>query len=72
MFIFSIGLYALYQCSAIEVDKNQTAWLYVNASQASARKIPKTLFGVFFEVNILIHDIQILFGSNESSASYAL
>ncbi|KAM7505181.1 hypothetical protein LguiB_004085 [Lonicera macranthoides] len=49
MFIFSIGLSALYQCSAIEVDKNQTAWLYVNASQASARNIPKTLFGVFFE-----------------------
>ncbi|GFY82741.1 alpha-L-arabinofuranosidase 2 [Actinidia rufa] len=39
----------LYQCSAFEVDSNQTAWLFVNSSEASSRKIPETLFGIFFE-----------------------
>ncbi|KAG5552736.1 hypothetical protein RHGRI_010739 [Rhododendron griersonianum] len=46
---FLIGLCVLYQCSAFEVDTNQTAWLFVNASEASGRKIPETLFGIFFE-----------------------
>ncbi|XP_057461130.1 alpha-L-arabinofuranosidase 1-like isoform X2 [Actinidia eriantha] len=39
----------LYQFSAFEVDSNQTARLFVNSSEASARKIPETLFGIFFE-----------------------
>lgn len=46
---FFIGLCVLYQCSALEVDTNQTAWLFVNASEASGRKMPDTLFGIFFE-----------------------
>ncbi|XP_019245489.1 PREDICTED: alpha-L-arabinofuranosidase 1-like isoform X1 [Nicotiana attenuata] len=43
------GLSALCQCSATGVEANQTAVLFVNASEASARKIPDTLFGIFFE-----------------------
>ncbi|KAF5941103.1 hypothetical protein HYC85_022270 [Camellia sinensis] len=36
-------------CSAIVVDTNETARLFVNASEASGWKIPKLLFGIFFE-----------------------
>ncbi|NP_001233925.2 alpha-L-arabinofuranosidase precursor [Solanum lycopersicum] len=43
------GLSALCQCSATGVEANQTAVLLVNASEASARRIPDTLFGIFFE-----------------------
>ncbi|XP_059668258.1 alpha-L-arabinofuranosidase 1-like [Cornus florida] len=42
-------LLCAYQCYAIEVDTNQTAKLYVDASEAKGRKIPETLFGLFFE-----------------------
>lgn len=47
---FHVVLSVLYRCSATGIDANQTAWLFVNASEASARKIPETLFGIFFEV----------------------
>ncbi|CAN4118691.1 unnamed protein product [Withania somnifera] len=43
------GLSALCQCSATGLEANQTAVLFVNASEALARKIPDTLFGLFFE-----------------------
>ncbi|KAJ8570541.1 hypothetical protein K7X08_037513 [Anisodus acutangulus] len=43
------GLSSLCQCSATGVEANQTAVLFVNASEASAKKIPDTLFGIFFE-----------------------
>lgn len=46
---FLIQFCVLYQCSAIVVDTNETARLFVNASEASGWKIPKTLFGIFFE-----------------------
>ncbi|XP_068340593.1 alpha-L-arabinofuranosidase 1-like [Pyrus communis] len=38
-----------YHCFAIGVDTDQTANLLVDASQASARPISDTLFGIFFE-----------------------
>ncbi|KAK2995175.1 hypothetical protein RJ640_005765 [Escallonia rubra] len=49
LLVFVFGLCTLYRCSAVEVDADQTAWLVVNASEASARKMPKHLFGLFFE-----------------------
>ncbi|KAJ0042494.1 hypothetical protein Pint_18395 [Pistacia integerrima] len=44
---FFLGTCLLSQCFAIGVDANQTARLFVNASQT--RPIPDTLFGIFFE-----------------------
>jgi hypothetical protein len=38
------------QCLAAELDQVQTALLEVNTSWEAARKIPQTLFGLFFEV----------------------
>ncbi|KAK3011606.1 hypothetical protein RJ639_011013 [Escallonia herrerae] len=49
LLVFVFGLCTLYRCSAVEVDADQTVWLVVNASEASARKMPKHLFGLFFE-----------------------
>ncbi|KAE8125091.1 hypothetical protein FH972_019926 [Carpinus fangiana] len=46
---FFLGNFFVPQCFAIGVDANQTALLVVNASEASARPIPETLFGIFFE-----------------------
>ncbi|XP_062166491.1 alpha-L-arabinofuranosidase 1-like [Alnus glutinosa] len=46
---FFVGNFFVPQCFANGVDASQTAWLSVNASDASARPIPKTLFGIFFE-----------------------
>ncbi|XP_009804378.1 alpha-L-arabinofuranosidase 1-like isoform X1 [Nicotiana sylvestris] len=43
------GISVQYQCSASGIDANETALLLVNASEASARKMPDTLFGIFFE-----------------------
>ncbi|OIT36342.1 PREDICTED: alpha-L-arabinofuranosidase 1-like [Nicotiana attenuata] len=43
------GISLQYQCSASGIDANETALLLVNASEASARKMPDTLFGIFFE-----------------------
>ncbi|MCD7472449.1 aspartate-semialdehyde dehydrogenase-like protein [Datura stramonium] len=43
------GISIQYQCSASGIDANQTVLLFVNASGASAKKIPDTLFGIFFE-----------------------
>ncbi|KAL2501998.1 Alpha-L-arabinofuranosidase 1 [Forsythia ovata] len=49
LLFFFIGLYASFQCCATKIDANQTAWLFVNASQMSATKIPQTMFGISFE-----------------------
>ncbi|XP_072997622.1 alpha-L-arabinofuranosidase 1-like [Typha latifolia] len=38
-----------YKCSAYELEANKSAVLTVDASAQSARTIPDTLFGVFFE-----------------------
>ncbi|KAK3011185.1 hypothetical protein RJ639_011077, partial [Escallonia herrerae] len=46
---FFIGFCTLCRCSATDDGANQTALLSVNASEAAARKMPKNLFGVFFE-----------------------
>ncbi|KAK4346118.1 hypothetical protein RND71_036294 [Anisodus tanguticus] len=43
------GISIQYQCYASGIDTNQAVLLFVNASEASARKIPDTLFGIFFE-----------------------
>lgn len=40
----------LFQSLGVEADVNQTAHLYIDASEASGRPIPETLFGIFFEV----------------------
>lgn len=50
LFFFFIALSACYQSCADETEADQPIALYVNASEASAKKIPKTLFGIFFEV----------------------
>ncbi|KAF9599343.1 hypothetical protein IFM89_036800 [Coptis chinensis] len=42
-------LCALYKCSAIEAETNQTAYLVVDASEGTGRKASETLFGIFFE-----------------------
>ncbi|KAL2502049.1 Alpha-L-arabinofuranosidase 1 [Forsythia ovata] len=49
LLFFFIVLNAVYQSSAIEIEASQTALLFVNASEASAKKIPESLFGIFFE-----------------------
>lgn len=49
LFLF-LFLCSLYQSSAIEIEANQTVALLVNSSEASSKKIPETLFGIFFEV----------------------
>ncbi|KAK4404686.1 Alpha-L-arabinofuranosidase 1 [Sesamum angolense] len=49
LLFFFILLSALYQSSATGIGANQTILLFVNASEASAKKIPETLFGIFFE-----------------------
>lgn len=46
---FFIGSCFVYQCFALAADTNQTARLVINASEQSGRKIPDTLFGIFFE-----------------------
>ena len=46
-----IGTCFVWQCSAFGADTNQTAQLFVNASEAAGRKIPDTLCGIFFEVS---------------------
>lgn len=45
---FLFGILSPNQCSGTVVD-SQLALLHVNASEASAKKIPTTLFGLFFE-----------------------
>ncbi|KAI5671790.1 hypothetical protein M9H77_12154 [Catharanthus roseus] len=42
-------LWTSFNSSAAEIDLNQSAWLSVDASQASARKISETMFGISFE-----------------------
>lgn len=46
-----VGLSALFNSSASGIEANQSAWLSVDASQASARKMPETMFGISFEVS---------------------
>ncbi|KAM0978612.1 hypothetical protein FF1_014552 [Malus domestica] len=47
--LLHVLLCSVYRCFAIGVDANQTANLLIDASQASARPISDTLFGIFFE-----------------------
>lgn len=48
LFLF-IVLSAFYQSFTDGIEADQPVALYVNASEASSKKIPKTLFGIFFE-----------------------
>lgn len=57
---FLIVLSALHQSSADGLEANQTVSLLVNAAEASAKKIPETLFGIFFEVR-LFNNHEILY-----------
>lgn len=58
---FFVGIFFVPQCFAVGVDANQTARLFVNASEASARLIPETLFGIFFEVCLLTCNFETSF-----------
>ncbi|CAA2973861.1 alpha-L-arabinofuranosidase 1 [Olea europaea subsp. europaea] len=49
LLFFFIALNSIYQSSAIETEASQTALLFVNTSEASAKEIPENLFGIFFE-----------------------
>lgn len=49
LLFFLVASCILYQSYAYADNSNETAWLLVDASEGSARKIPQTLFGVFFE-----------------------
>lgn len=51
LLILLVGSWIPYQCFAQGPDINQAAVLYVNASET--RKIPDTLFGIFFEVRVV-------------------
>ncbi|KAG6411754.1 hypothetical protein SASPL_129838 [Salvia splendens] len=55
LFLIFIALSAFYfhQSSADGTEADQPVALYVNASESSAKKIPKTLFGIFFEVSLI-------------------
>jgi alpha-N-arabinofuranosidase len=46
LFLLCLGC----KCLASELEATQTATLTVDASPQLARKIPDTLFGIFFEV----------------------
>lgn len=48
--VFTV-VFLLFQCSANRVDAGQNVTLVVDASDASGRPIPDTLFGIFFEVS---------------------
>ena len=43
---------SVFQCSAVKVDADLNTTLIVNASDATGRPIPETLFGIFFEVRL--------------------
>ncbi|GFQ02647.1 alpha-l-arabinofuranosidase 1 [Phtheirospermum japonicum] len=50
LLFFFIVLSAFYQYSSANgIEANQTVALFINASEASTKKIPGTLFGIFFE-----------------------
>lgn len=51
-FLVLVLLSALHQSSADGLEANQTVSLSVYAAEASAKKIPETLFGIFFEVRL--------------------
>jgi hypothetical protein len=49
-------------CLAADLDLAKTAVLEVNTSWVAARKIPQTLFGLFFEVMVfffLVHPLTV-------------
>ncbi|KAG2689876.1 hypothetical protein I3843_09G158700 [Carya illinoinensis] len=46
---FFIGGFFVPHCLSIGDEANQTVFLLVNASEASGRRTPETLFGIFFE-----------------------
>lgn len=52
-----VALYAVFlicistKHGACDLDGNKSAILAIDASAQSGRKIPDTLFGIFFEVN---------------------
>lgn len=48
-----IVVYLVVQCFDVQVQADLNATLVVDASQASGRRIPETLFGIFFEVRII-------------------
>ena len=50
IFCFFFLVYSVYQCSVIGVDGGQVAQLTVD-TKGPGRKIPETMFGIFFEVN---------------------
>lgn len=54
LLFFLLASCILFQPFASANNSNEAAWLSVDASQGSARKIPQTLFGVFFEVNLTL------------------
>ncbi|XP_073044256.1 alpha-L-arabinofuranosidase 1-like isoform X1 [Primulina eburnea] len=49
LLLLFILLTAICQSSASRIVPNQTVALFINASEASVKKIPKTMFGIFFE-----------------------
>jgi alpha-N-arabinofuranosidase len=46
LLLFCVGC----RCRPLEIEATQTATLKVDATPQLARKIPETLFGIFFEV----------------------
>ncbi|CAI9761216.1 unnamed protein product [Fraxinus pennsylvanica] len=59
-------LNSVHQYSAIEIEASQTALLFVNTSEASAKEIPENLFGIFFEGPHNLDDIRDSFCRFES------
>ncbi|XP_075473745.1 alpha-L-arabinofuranosidase 1-like [Primulina tabacum] len=49
LLLLFILLSAICQSSASGIEANQTVALFINASEVSAKEIPKTMFGIFFE-----------------------
>uniref|UniRef100_A0A7N0U905 non-reducing end alpha-L-arabinofuranosidase n=1 Tax=Kalanchoe fedtschenkoi TaxID=63787 RepID=A0A7N0U905_KALFE len=47
-FLF-VAVWCTHHCHSFDVYSNETSWLRVDASEGSGRKIPDTLFGIFFE-----------------------
>lgn len=54
LFCALVLVWASYPTSARNLGVNQTAFLNVDASPQSAKKMPDYLFGIFFEVSSAI------------------
>lgn len=49
-FLFVVAICCIHQCMSSDVYSSEVLTLHIDASDGSGKKIPDTLFGIFFEV----------------------